>query len=299
MRPARPVRHSDPADLARNQSQATTMKSTAQWNCHRRVTIPAKFEYARFVACESKSSTKSSCAAARVEDQIAVVLRSVGRSKANTKLLSEFGALSVDIDECSLDADETATQECNKRADPPGADNCNPVCRSGRRIPHGIEGRLHIGSQHGSPRRHGFGQGHNGALRNIEVVLMRVERENSTAEMLLRTILDPTHGRVPVFYRKRKTTTHKRRAHALELALWHPAGENQRLSPSAQRAEKRAYAYLARLRRRQYFLTDLRLSWCDVPERLSCVGRHEGWGLIGLLRHLLCYIIKFARSFRD
>ena len=107
------------------------------------------------------------------------------------------------------------------------------------------------------------------------MVLMRVERENSTAALFFRSILDPAHRRIPIFYRKREMTTHKRRAHSLELALWHPAAENQCLSPTAQRSEKRAHAYLARLRHRQDFLAYLGLSWSDVPERLSRIGRHD------------------------
>jgi hypothetical protein len=55
---------------------------------------------------------------------------------------------------------------------------------------------------------------------------MRVEHEDSAADMPRRTILDLAHGRVPVFHGKRKSTTHKRRAHALELALWHAAGKH-------------------------------------------------------------------------
>jgi hypothetical protein len=106
-------------------------------------------------------------------------------------------------------------------------------------------------------------------------MLMRMERENSAADMPRRTILDLAHGRVSVFHRKRKTTTHERRAHALELALRHAAGKHQCLSPAAKRAEKRAHADLARPRGRKCFLADLGLSWCDVPECLSCIGRHD------------------------
>src|SRR5262249_10158564 len=134
-------------------------------------------------------------------------------------------------------ADEAAAEERDKRTDRASTDNCNPVGRPDRRVPHRIKGGLHIRGQHSAPRWHGLRQCHNGTFGNVEVVLVRVQRKNSTAEVFLRAFLDLAHGRVSVFYRKRKTTTHERRAHALELALWHAAGKDQRLSPAAQRAE--------------------------------------------------------------
>src|SRR5215813_1975066 len=237
MRPTRPVRHGDLAHLARNQPQATAMESAAEWNCHRRVTIPTKFENGRFIAGKRKSSTKSGRGAAGVKDHIAVVSGGFTLCKANSKALREFGALFVDVDECCFHTDKAAAQERDKCTNRASTDNCNPVCRPDRRIPHRIEGRLHIGGQHSSPRRHCVRQCHNGTFGNVEVVLVWVQRKNSTAEVFLRTFLDLAHGRVSVFHGKRKTTTHKRRAHALELALRHAAGKYQRLSPTAQRAE--------------------------------------------------------------
>ena len=135
MRPARPVRHGDPADLARNQSQPTAMEGAAEGNWHRYVTIPAKFEHGRFLAGEGKGGMKSSRAATGMDDQIAVALCGVGRRKANTKRLRQLGTPLVDIDEGCLDAGETAAEECDKRADCTGADNRNPVCRPGGYIP--------------------------------------------------------------------------------------------------------------------------------------------------------------------
>src|SRR5262249_62199195 len=99
-RPAPRVRPGDPADLARNQPQATTMESPAERNCHRRVTIPTKFENGRLIAGERKRGTKSGFAAAGVNDHIAVVFGSVGRSEANTKLLREVGTPFLAVDEC-------------------------------------------------------------------------------------------------------------------------------------------------------------------------------------------------------
>src|SRR6185369_245558 len=237
VRPARSMRHGDSADLTRNQPQTAAVESTAERNCHRCVAIPAEFEHRRFVAGKRKSSTKSGRAAASVKDHIAVVSGGFRLCKAHCKLLREFGALFVDVDERCFDADETAADERNKRTDGASTDNCNPVCGPDRRIPYRVEGRLHISGQHRPSRRHCLRQRHNSTFGNVEVVLVRVQRKNSTAEVFLRAFLDLPHGRVSVFYRKRKPTTHKRRAHALELALWHPAGKDQSLSPTAQRAE--------------------------------------------------------------
>src|SRR5689334_14280269 len=139
MRPARSMRHGDPADLTRNQPQATAVERAAELNCHRCVAIPAEFEHHRFVASKRKSSAKSGRAAAGVKDHIAVVSGGFRRCKANPKPLREFGTLFVDVDERCFDADETAADERNKRTDRASTDYCNPVGRPDRRIPYRVE----------------------------------------------------------------------------------------------------------------------------------------------------------------
>ena len=109
-------------------------------------------------------------------------------------------------------------------------------------------------------------------------MLMRVERENNTTKLFFRSIFDPADRRVPILYRKRKSTAHEGRAHPFRLALRHSRSAPEPRS-AAQRAEKRPHAHLAGSWRGQSFLADFHPSRCDVPERLrnvsGAVGRHD------------------------
>ena len=255
------------------------MKSPAEWRCYWCVAIPAEFEHSCLLAGQREGGTKSRRCAAGMDYQVTVALRSFGFRKANTKLLCQFRAALVDVDEHCFGAGKTAAQKRDQRADRAGTNDCNAIRGASRRIPDGIESGLHIGGQHRTLRQHGLGQRHDSALRNIEKVLMRVERENNATKLFFRSIFDPADRRVPILYRKRKTTAHEGRAHPFELAVRHSPREHQSLSPAAQRAEKRPHAHLAGSWRCQSFLADFRLSRRDVPERLrnlsGAVGRHD------------------------
>ena len=181
------------------------MESPAERRCHRCVAIPAEFEHSCLLAGERERGTKSRRCAAGMDYQVTITLRSFGFRKANTKLLCQFRAALVDVDEHDFGAGKTAAQKRDQRADRAGTNDCNAIRGASRQIPDGIESGLHIGGQHRTLRQHGLGQRHDSALRNIEKVLMRVERENNTTKLFFRSIFDPADRRVPILYRKRKT----------------------------------------------------------------------------------------------
>jgi membrane glycosyltransferase len=255
------------------------VESAAEWRCHWCVAIPAEFEHSCLLAGECERGAKSRRCAAGMDYQVTITFRSFRFRKANTKLLCQFRAALVDVDEHDFGAGKTAAQKRDQRADRAGTNDCNAIRGASRRIPDGIESGLHIGGQHRTLQQHGLGQRHDSALRNIEKVLMRVERENNTTKLFFRSIFDPADRRVSILYRKRKMTAHEGRPHPFELALRHSPREHQSLCPAAQRAEKRPHAHLAGPWRGQSFLADFHPSRRDVPERLrnlsGAVGRHD------------------------
>ena len=89
------------------------------------------------------------------------------------------------------------------------------------------------------------GTGTTASAGSMNMALMRMQREHQSGRAR-RPLLDPPDRRIAVFDRERKRAAHERRAHALEFARRHPAGEDEPLGAAADRAEERAHAHLAR-----------------------------------------------------
>ena len=87
--------------------------------------------------------------------------------------------------------------------------------------------------------------------------------------------LDPSDGRIAVFYRERKCPTHQRRAHAIVLARRHFAGVNEPLRAATDGPEQRAHLHLAGLGRANRLLVELGTAGADIPEGLALHLRHS------------------------
>src|SRR5215831_1437215 len=82
MRPARPVRGRDLADLARDQLEAAAVERAAERRRHVARAVPAHLEDRRLVAGEPERGGEAGRAAARMHDEVAVARRRLGRGEA-------------------------------------------------------------------------------------------------------------------------------------------------------------------------------------------------------------------------
>jgi len=86
--------------------------------------------------------------------EIAVARRILWRGERDAERLRQRRARRRHVDERHLCAGHAPAQPRDQRTDHAGADHRDAIRRTGRRIPHRVECRLHVGSQHCARGRH-------------------------------------------------------------------------------------------------------------------------------------------------
>ena len=180
-----------------------------------------------------------------------------------------------DVDQRHLRPRQPRAKIRDQQADQPRAHDHDAIGRPGRAVPDRIERGLHIGREHGAPRRYIVGNGKHGFGRHGKQALVGMQAENDTAAQFGHPVRDPPHGRVAVFHRKRKRPAHTRRAHAVVFARRHPAGQNEALGAATDGAEERVHLHLAGPGRGNRLNAQLGAAGTDIPEGFALRFRHR------------------------
>jgi membrane glycosyltransferase len=267
--PARAARWRHPADLARDEPQPPAMERRSKRHRDRMAPEPAQFQYQGFVTRERERGCKPLRATAGVKHDIAVARRALGQRKPNAKALGEGFSVCDDINEGDLRARQRGAQPRDQGAHNPSADDRDPVGGTRGRIPHRVERRLHVGGEHGAPRRHRRREQMHCIPRYQERALVGMQRKHQSILEVWRSTFDPADDGVTILHGKGKRAAHEGRAHGCELGLRNSASGHQPFRSPANGAVQRADLNLARGRRADPFGADLDAPRRDVPQRLD------------------------------
>ena len=149
--PARAVRRRDLADLAGDELQAAGVEDVAERHFHVVGAVPGQFQHRRLVAGEPQRGREPGRRRAGVHHQVAVAgrLRRAPRSRRRTPARSRRapGLMSTTV---TSRAGYLGAQPRDQQPEHAGADHRDPVRRTGRAVPDGVERRLHVGGEHGA-----------------------------------------------------------------------------------------------------------------------------------------------------
>ena len=253
MRPARPVRRRDLADLARNQLQPAAVEGAAERHRHRRPrrTSSARRRSPRRRASRARWRARRCCALAwKTRSQSPGAASGGAKRSAAAPSASAARAGSMSTSVTSAPA-SCAQRKPTSAPTTPAPTTATALDRAGAGIPHGVERGLHVGGEHRARRRHASRHG-NGSVG-------RQRRTRSGADAARRPCgrqaggPSSTHADrgVAVFHREREGAAHERRAHALDIRWRDAARGDQRLGAAADRAVERAHPHRARRQRPQ------------------------------------------------
>src|ERR1700722_6444490 len=191
MCPARPVRRRHLPDLARDQLEAAAVEGAAERRRDIAGAVPAHFQDGGLVTGEVERGRKPGGAAARMDDEVAVAWRRLGRREADAEGGRKARPLGSDVDERHLGARQAAGEPCHQRADHAAAHPRDPVGRPGRCVPYGGEGGLHVGGEHRALRRHVVRNRDDRRGWQREACLMRMQHKDDAVLQVRRPLLDP------------------------------------------------------------------------------------------------------------
>ena len=270
--PARAARWRHPADLARDEPQPAAMEGRSERHRDRMAPEPAQFQHQGFITRQRERRCQPLRVTAGVKHDIALARGFLRERKPNAKVVGEAFSVCDDINEGHLCARQRGAQPRHQGANDPGADDRDPVGGTRGRVPHSVERRLHVGGEHGAPRRHSRWQRMDGLPRHQEGALVGMQRKCQSTLKIWRPTFDPADDGVTIFHRKGKLAAHEGRAHGRELGLGNSASRHQSFRSAANGAVQRADPNLVRSRRSNAFGADLDAARPDVPQRLNLLS---------------------------
>src|SRR5262245_1479999 len=104
MRPARPVRGRDLADLARDDGEPPAVERAAERERDLALTVPAELDDPGLIAGELECGGKPAWRAARMKYEVAILGCRVRRRELDAQRMRQRGARRVDVDERDLAA---------------------------------------------------------------------------------------------------------------------------------------------------------------------------------------------------
>ena len=158
------------------------MEGLAERQRGRAVAEPACLDDARLEGGAVQRQTKPCLARRCMHDQFLLGRRRVraarSRSRTAAQSASRVGSMSTTVTRA---AGMRASSDARQQADHAGADDQHALAGERRRIPNHVQRRLHVGSQHRTPRRHRVGHRDAHLRRREEDVLVRMQHEDPPA----------------------------------------------------------------------------------------------------------------------